>query len=162
MMPIMTNGGQNLKASSSHSTTALWMPMEIGSPHRGSTGGRDNFDHFIENGFLETNNLTIASSFDKGTLRFSTSHTYQKGINPNTHLNIFNYNLSGSYKFDEKTEVNGYANFNFQTSPNNPNVDYGPNSYIYNMLIWGGDDWDVRALRDYWQEGERRYSTDQF
>jgi TonB-linked SusC/RagA family outer membrane protein len=116
--------------------------------------GRDNFKNFMENGFLETNNLTIASSFDKGNIRFSTSHAYQKGINPNTHLNIFNYNLSGNYKFDEKTEVNGYANFNFQTSPNNPNVEYGPNSYIYNMLIWGGDDWDVRDLRDYWQEGK--------
>ncbi|MFI2743305.1 SusC/RagA family TonB-linked outer membrane protein [Zhouia sp. PK063] len=116
--------------------------------------GKNNFRNFMENGFLETNNLTVASKFDAGSIRFSTSHTYQKGINPNTHLNIFNYNISGIYNFDEKTSVNGSANFNFQTSPNNPNVTYGPNSYIYNMLIWGGDDWDVRDLRDYWQEGK--------
>ena len=116
--------------------------------------GKDNFTNFMENGFLETNNLTVASNFDKGNIRFSTSHTYQKGINPNTRLNIFNYNLSGNFKFSDKTEVNGYTNFNFQTSPNNPNVQYGPNSYIYNILIWGGADWDIRDLRDYWQEGK--------
>ena len=116
--------------------------------------GKNNFRNFMENGFLETNNLTAAASFEKGSVRFSTSHTYQKGINPNTRLNIFNYNLSGTYTFNEKTEVNGYANFNFQTSPNNPNVNYGPNSYIYNILIWGGADWDIRELRDYWQEGK--------
>ena len=116
--------------------------------------GRDNFTNFMETGFLETNNLAIASTFDKGNLRFSATHTYQKGINPNTRLNIFNYNLSGTYDFDEKTTVKGFANFSFQTSPNSPNVEYGPNSYIYNILIWGGDDWDIRELRDYWQEGK--------
>ncbi|TVZ25858.1 TonB-linked SusC/RagA family outer membrane protein [Gillisia sp. Hel_I_86] len=116
--------------------------------------GVDNFKNFMEVGFLETNNLTLASSSDAGSIRFSPSHTFQKGINPNTRLNIFNYNLSGVYNFNENTTVNGYANFNFQTSPNNPNVQYGPNSYIYNMLIWGGSDWDVRDLRDYWQEGK--------
>ncbi|MFH4965951.1 SusC/RagA family TonB-linked outer membrane protein [Gaetbulibacter sp. M235] len=116
--------------------------------------GANNFDNFIESGFLETTNLSIASQFDKGNVRFSTSHTYQKGINPNTKLNIYNFNLSSKYNFSEKTSIDASANFNFQTSPNNPNVNYGPNSYIYNMLIWGGADYDVRDLRNYWQEGK--------
>jgi TonB-linked SusC/RagA family outer membrane protein len=116
--------------------------------------GKRNFENFIENGLLETTNLALASKFENGSIRFSTSHVYQKGINPNTKLNIVNYNLSGTYDFDKKTSVNASANFNFQTSPNNPNVSYGPNSYIYNMLIWGGSDYDVRDLRDYWQKGK--------
>ncbi|WP_339917868.1 SusC/RagA family TonB-linked outer membrane protein [Yeosuana marina] len=116
--------------------------------------GANNFDNFMENGLLETTNLAVASQFDKGNVRFSISHTYQKGINPNTKLNIYNFNLSSKYNFDEKTSIDASANFNFQTSPNNPNVDYGPNSYIYNMLIWGGADYDVRDLRNYWQEGK--------
>ena len=33
-------------------------------------------------------------------------------------------------------------------------MQYGPNSYIYNMLIWGGADYDIRDLRSYWQEGK--------
>lgn len=116
--------------------------------------GANNFDNFMETGFLETSNLSVASQFDKGNVRFSTSHTYQKGINPNTKLNIYNFNLSSKYNFSEKTSIDASANFNFQTSPNNPNVQYGPNSYIYNMLIWGGADYDVRDLRNYWQEGK--------
>ncbi|TDD95034.1 SusC/RagA family TonB-linked outer membrane protein [Flavobacterium cellulosilyticum] len=116
--------------------------------------GANNFNNFMETGILETSNLAIASQFDKGNVRFSMSHTYQKGINPNTKLNIYNFNLSSKYNFSEKTSIDASANFNFQTSPNNPNVAYGPNSYIYNMLIWGGADYDVRDLRNYWQEGK--------
>jgi TonB-linked SusC/RagA family outer membrane protein len=116
--------------------------------------GKNNLDNFMEEGLLTTNNLSLASTFDKGNIRFSLSNTNQKGINPNTKLNIYNFNLSGRYKLSENTTVDATSNFNFQTSPNNPNVNYGPNSYIYNMLIWGGADYDVRDLRDYWQKGK--------
>lgn len=116
--------------------------------------GANNLDNFMETGLLLTNNLAIASKFDKGDIRFSLSQTNQKGINPNTKLNIYNFNLSSNYNFNEKTSVDASANFNFKTSPNNPNVQYGPNSYIYNMLIWGGADYDVRDLRNYWQDGQ--------
>lgn len=116
--------------------------------------GVNNLDNFMETGLLEATNLAVASQFDKGNVRFSMSHTYQKGINPNTKLNIYNFNLSSKYNFSEKTSIDASANFNFQTSPNNPRVTYGPNSYIYNMLIWGGADYDVRDLRNYWQEGK--------
>jgi len=33
-------------------------------------------------------------------------------------------------------------------------VDYGPNSIIYNMVIWGGADWSINDMRDYWQPGK--------
>jgi TonB-linked SusC/RagA family outer membrane protein len=116
--------------------------------------GKNNFENFMENGLLVTNNIALASTFEKGNIRFSISNTHQKGINPNTKLNIYNYNLSGRYNLSDKTWVDASSNFNFQTSPNNPNVEYGPNSYLYNMLIWGGADYDVRDLRNYWQEGK--------
>ncbi len=116
--------------------------------------GANNFENFVETGVLLTNNLAIASQFDKGNIRFSASNTYQKGIFPNTKLNVVNFNLSGKYDFSEKTSIDATSNFNYQSSPNNPNINYGPNSYIYNMLIWGGADYDVRDLRNYWQEGK--------
>ncbi|MFV8441794.1 SusC/RagA family TonB-linked outer membrane protein [Flavobacterium sp. LB2P44] len=124
--------------------------------------GVNNFKNFMEDGLLITDNLALASTFDKGNIRFSVSNTYQKGINPNTKLNIYNYNLSGRYNLSDKTWVDASSNFNFQTSPNNPNVQYGPNSYLYNMLIWGGADYDVRDLRDYWQEGKEGLQVKSF
>lgn len=116
--------------------------------------GKNNFTNFMESGLLVTDNLSLASSFDKGNIRFSVSNVYQKGINPNTKLNTYNYNLSGRYNLSDNTWVDASSNFNFQTSPNNPNVTYGPNSYLYNMIIWGGADYDVRDLRNYWQDGK--------
>lgn len=116
--------------------------------------GKNNFTNFMEDGLLVTDNLSLASNFDKGNIRFSVSNVYQKGINPNTKLNTYTYNLSGRYNLSDKTWVDASSNFNFQTSPNNPNVQYGPNSYLYNMIIWGGPDYDVRDLRNYWQDGK--------
>jgi TonB-linked SusC/RagA family outer membrane protein len=116
--------------------------------------GKNNFKNFMEDGFLITNNLALAASSEKGNIRFSVSNTYQKGINPNTKLNIYNYNLSGRYNLSDNTWIDASSNFNFQTSPNNPNVQYGPNSYLYNIIIWGGPDYDIRDLRNYWQKGK--------
>lgn len=41
-----------------------------------------------------------------------------------------------------------------QYTPNVPDVQYGPNSIIYNMIAWGGADWDIDDMRNYWQPGK--------
>jgi hypothetical protein len=53
-----------------------------------------------------------------------------------------------------KVEAN--VNFNRQYTPNFPDVDYGPNSLLYNIAVWTGADWDVNApdIRGEWQDGK--------
>ncbi len=47
-------------------------------------------------------------------------------------------------------------NYNRQFTDNIPDVDYGPNSLLYNVGIWNGADWDVNApdIRGIWQPGK--------
>jgi hypothetical protein len=45
-------------------------------------------------------------------------------------------------------------NDNRQFTDNIPDVQYGPNSLIYNVILWGGADWDVDDMKDYWQPGK--------
>ena len=116
--------------------------------------GNDNLDNFLQSGILSTNNVAVAASNDKGDIRFSASHTYQRGTVPNTKLNITNFNLSGSLNLTEKLRVETNINYNKQYTPNTPNVNYGPNSMIYNILIWNGSDWDIRDLKNYWKPGK--------
>ncbi|MDR1455290.1 MAG: TonB-dependent receptor, partial [Tannerella sp.] len=46
-------------------------------------------------------------------------------------------------------------NKNFYT--NNIGTGYGVGSFMYNMLIWTGAEYDVRDYRNYWREGKEHY-----
>jgi TonB-linked SusC/RagA family outer membrane protein len=116
--------------------------------------GKDNLKRFLETGLLSTNSLSIASSNKKYDLRFSGSHSYQKGIVPNTSLNITNLNLSGGYNVSKKLRLDANMAYSRQYTPNVPDVNYGPNSIIYNIIAWGGADWNIDDMRNYWQPGK--------
>lgn len=94
----------------------------------------------METGFQTTNNISVAATGDNYNLRLSLSNSYQKSIIPNMDLNIYNFNIYGSYNITKKLKVEGNINFNRQNSDNFPDVDYGPNSIIYNVAIWTGAD----------------------
>lgn len=116
--------------------------------------GKDNLQRFLQTGILATNNIAVSSSGEKYNLRFSTSQTTQRGIVPNTKLNITNFNLSSDYKFSDKLSFESNLQYNRQYTPNIPDVNYGPNSIIYNMTLWAGADWNVDDMRNYWQPGK--------
>ncbi|HTF28108.1 MAG TPA: TonB-dependent receptor plug domain-containing protein, partial [Flavitalea sp.] len=116
--------------------------------------GKDNLSRFLKAGILSTNSIAISSKTDKADLRFSWTHTYQDAIIPNMHLNIDNFNISAGYNFSPKIRLESYLNYNRQYTPNFPDVNYGPNSLIYNMTIWGGADWNVDDMKNYWQPGQ--------
>lgn len=99
--------------------------------------GKDNLTRFIQTGLLTTNNLAVSSANEKYDLRFSMSHSHQKGIIPNTKLDISNFNINTGYKFSDKLKLDAQLNYNRQYTPNFPDVQYGPNSLIYNIIIWG-------------------------
>lgn len=116
--------------------------------------GKNNLQRFLQTGMLSTNNIAVSSHTEKADLRFSLSHSYQKGIVPNTSLNITNFNISAGYNFSSRLRLDAYMNYNRQYSNNFPDVTYGPNSIIYNTLIWAGADWSMDDMRNYWQPGK--------
>lgn len=116
--------------------------------------GKDNLQRFLQAGILTTNNLSLGTSNEKYDLRVSYSHSYQRGISPNTQLNIANFNISAGYNITSKLRLETNINYNRQYTPNYPDVNYGPNSIIYNIIIWGGADWDINDLKNYWLPGQ--------
>jgi len=116
--------------------------------------GKDNLKRFLETGLLSTNSISIASSSNKYDLRFSATHSYQKGITPNTQLNVSSFNLSAGYNISKKLRVDANLAYTKQYTPNVPDVNYGPNSIIYNIIAWGGADWNIDDMKDYWQPGK--------
>ena len=118
--------------------------------------GKDNLKRFLRPGFQSTNNVALSASGDNYSMRFSASHSYQSAIIPNMHLNITNFNMYGMYKPVERLKIEANLNYNKQYTPNFPDVDYGPNSLIYNVGIWTGADWDVESpdIKGIWQPGK--------
>lgn len=116
--------------------------------------GKDNLKRFLQTGLLSTNSISIASSSKKYDLRFSGSQSYQKGLVPNTSLNMTNFNLSAGYNISKKLRVEANMAYSKQYTPNVPDVNYGPNSIIYNIIAWGGADWNIDDMRNYWQPGK--------
>jgi TonB-linked SusC/RagA family outer membrane protein len=116
--------------------------------------GKDNLKRFLQTGFQTTNNLSLSASGENYNLRFSLSHSYQKSYIPNNYLNITNFNMYGSYNPTQRLKIESNLNFNRQYTPNFPDVDYGPNSLLYNISVWTGADWDVDQMKNYWQPGK--------
>ncbi|MEP6738545.1 MAG: SusC/RagA family TonB-linked outer membrane protein, partial [Chryseolinea sp.] len=116
--------------------------------------GKDNLQRYLRAGILSTNNISVSSSGEKYDLRASVSQTYQRGIVPNTQLNISNFNVSATYRFSPKLSLETNLNYSKQYTDNIPDVNYGPNSMIYNIDVWSGADWDINNLKNYWQPGK--------
>ncbi len=117
--------------------------------------GKDNLKHFLQPGGLSTNSISVSSSTEKTDFRLSLGNTYQQGITPNTKLNNGNFTMSLVHRFDDHFSISSYFNYSRQSTPNVPDVNYGPNSVIYNIILWGGADWSVKQpnIRNYWQPG---------
>jgi len=125
--------------------TGIWTP----TPYL--TKGANNLKNFLEAGFLSTNNVSMASSGSNYDIRLSYSHVYQKGQAPNTKINMDNLNLTAGYAISSKLKAEASLNLNVQYTPNIPDADYGPNSYVYMFNVYGPADYDVRDLKNYYK-----------
>jgi TonB-linked SusC/RagA family outer membrane protein len=125
--------------------------------NRGYVNGKSNLDRFLQTGFQSTNNISLSASGDKYAMRFSVSQSHQTGIVPNTGVDVVNFNTTASYKATDRLTFNTNVNFSRTYTPNIPDVTYGPNSLIYNLSVWTGDEWNVDApdIRGKWQPGQK-------
>lgn len=113
--------------------------------------GANNFRDFMEVGVLSNNNLSISSSGEKYDLRISVSNNYQKGMVPNTRLNITNFNLTNGINFTDRLRFEGNLNLSLQNSPNIPQSSSGPESETYIFQVYGSSSWSVNDMRDYYK-----------
>jgi len=118
--------------------------------------GKNNLKEFLQAGLIQSNSISVGSSTEKTDFRLSLGNTYQRGIVPNTELNNGNFTASLVERFDKRLTLTSYFNYSRQSTPNVPDVTYGPNSIIYDIIIWGGADWSVNSpnIRNYWQPGK--------
>ncbi|GGK46010.1 MULTISPECIES: SusC/RagA family TonB-linked outer membrane protein [Flavobacteriaceae] len=116
--------------------------------------GKDNLGNFMETGIVSSNNVSIQSNGEKGSLNISNTYKYSKSSVPGAKLDINTFRLRGNINISNKLSVDGSLQHNFQNTDNAPRADYGPSSPIYTLAIWGGAHFDVRNFKNFWVPGK--------
>ena len=120
--------------------------------------GADNLKNFLQTGYQTNNNISISSSGENYTTRFSASQQHQQSYIPKEYLDIANVNMYAAFNTpDKRWKFEANVDFNRQSTDNFPDVQYGPNSLIYNLAIWTGADWSVNSpdIKAVWQPGKQ-------
>jgi TonB-linked SusC/RagA family outer membrane protein len=126
-----------------------WDPVAgVRTPTPWTARGAKNFEHFMQTGVVNTNNVSLSTATDRSDIRISISNLNQKGMAPNTKLHSYTLALNAGYNITPKLKIEASVNLNKQYSPNIPDVNYGPNSYIYMFKVYGSSDYNINDLKD--------------
>ncbi len=117
--------------------TAPW------SPHP------DNAKDFFKTGVTFSNNLSVASSGDNGSIRFSAGQTKQNFIYPGSSLNRFFISLNTVYKFTDKFTFSGGINYVNDHSKGRPGTGFFGNNPMLFYVMFGQRQIDDAYLRNY-------------
>jgi TonB-linked SusC/RagA family outer membrane protein len=156
--------GPKLDQPDPSTPSGFWETTQFNSPVDPTTGelvplpflsrGKNNVEDFFRTGLIATNNISVSGGSENSNFRLSVANTHQKGIVPNTQLNNTSYTVSGGFKLTEHFKADASLTYNRQYTDNFPERGYGPNNYLYNLVLWTGPDVDVNDLENYWVEGQ--------
>ncbi len=118
--------------------------------------GANNLANFLRTGYQTNNDIALTANGDNYTTRFSVSQQHQNSYIPSQYLDIANANFYAAFNPTSRLKFEASVDFNRQSTDDYPDVQYGPNSIIYNMAIWTGADWNVNApdIKAIWQPGK--------
>lgn len=126
--------------------TYEWREMELTSK------GKNNFKNFLEFSTITNNSVSVSQKGKYGSFRTSLTHVYNKGQYPNQKLNKVTYTAGGEMSY-KNFKLEGSASYNKRVSSNDNGSGYTA-SYIYDLVIWGGAEYDLRDYKNYWVEGK--------
>ena len=113
--------------------------------------GKNNFDNFLEPGYVSNNNINVGFRSDNIAVRSSLNWTQQKGVYPNSKLNKYSYTLGVDVNLD-KFQLSSNMSYTKRESPNMGTNGYKSYDVMYSMLIWSPADYNILDYKDnYWQ-----------
>ncbi len=111
--------------------------------------GANNFQNFLEQGYILNNNLSVAQTGEMGGFRASATWVQNKGTYPNSQLDKMTYSVGGDIKVKNFSLSTSLA-YNKYKSPNLGFSGYTGYDPMYPLLIWSSPDWNVTDYKDYW------------
>lgn len=112
--------------------------------------GRDNISNFMRPSLVTNTNVNISQSGKLGGFRVSATQVHHNGQFPNSSLDKYIINGGGNITYN-KFKLDASFSYKKEKAPNMPKVDYGGGNILYNMLVWGGTEYDIRDFKNYWK-----------
>ena len=103
----------------------------------------NNVRDFFETGTNLTNNLSLSSSSDKGSIRFSMGQTTQNFIYPNSKLRRYYLGVNTTYNFTDRLTFGGGINYIDDRTNARPGTGFNGNNPMLFYVMFG-----QRQIRD--------------
>lgn len=112
--------------------------------------GANNFNNFIEPGYVSNNNVNVGFRSDNIAVRSSLNWTQQKGVYPNSKLDKYSYTLGADVNLD-KFQLTTNMSYTKRESPNMGSNGYTSYDVMYALLIYSPADYNILDYKDnYW------------
>lgn len=112
--------------------------------------GENNFKNFLRTSFVTNNNVAIAYKGKHGSIRSSLTHVYNRGQYENNDFNKITYQVIGDIKYN-KFDFQGGVTLNHRFYPTDYGLGYNSGGYLYNLVIYGGKEYNLMDYRNYWK-----------
>lgn len=117
--------------------------------------GKNNISNFFRPSLVTNTNVNISQSGELGGFRVSATQVHHEGQYPNTKLDKYILSGGGNIVYN-KFKLDANFSYKKEMAPNMPKVDYGGGNILYNMLIWGGTEYDIRDFKNYWKVKDQK------
>lgn len=112
--------------------------------------GKNNFDNFINPGYVTNNNINVGFRSENIAVRSSLNWTQQKGVYPNSKLNKYTYTLGADINL-EKFQLTSNMSYTKRESPNMGSNGYTSYDVMYALLIYSPADYNILDYKNnYW------------
>ncbi len=118
--------------------------------------GKNNFENFLETGYITNNNVGVSFRTEHIALRSSLNWTQQKGVYPNSKLDKYTYTLGGDINYG-KFKLTSNSSYTKRQSPNMGTNGYTSYDVMYSLLIYSPSDFDLRDYKNnYWMVKDQK------
>jgi TonB-linked SusC/RagA family outer membrane protein len=112
----------------------------------------NNVKNFFKTGRQIDNAVSIASSDEKGSVRFSFSTFNQTGTIPNTAYDRYTTGLNINRQLTDKLSVDASITYNLTQGKNRPGTGYNATNPLEGMFAWWGRQLDIGYLKDHYND----------
>jgi TonB-linked SusC/RagA family outer membrane protein len=109
--------------------------------------------NFYQNGFSQSNNISLEGNYDKANFRVSMGNLNNEGILPNTDYSRKTIGVNGSYNLTDNLKISTAVNISEAGSDNRQNISTGRRDPSRSALEMGVQV-NVLDLQEYWLEGQ--------
>ncbi|MDD2437651.1 MAG: SusC/RagA family TonB-linked outer membrane protein [Massilibacteroides sp.] len=117
--------------------------------------GKNNISNFFRPSMVTNTNVNISQAGELGGFRVSATQVHHEGQYPNTQLDKYILTGGGNITYN-KFRLDANFSYKKEMAPNMPKVNYGGGNILYNMLIWGGTEYDIRDFKNYWKVKDQK------